>query len=773
MNADWPSQFAEACLRITSKPGLDTFLRAVVDEARSIVGARYGAIQVFGDTGLSWNFITSGVAPDEGREGIRIDRTPETSTAEDGPLGISSVGLPEDPGAPQDFLETPLLHLGERVGNLLVAGKEGGLSFDQKDEMVLGLFSSYAAAAVAGARIRAPEPRTTADLAALTDILPVSVLVFDAETGDLRSINEEARRISGDLNALGCSLHRILEVTDLRTVDGHDIPIDELPTSKALRSGQTVLADDVVIHLPDGQALHTLVNARPIHRQDGVVETVVATVQDITSREAMNRQRTEILSRVNHELRAPLTAIKGSVVTMLGSHRPLNNTEAHQFLRIIDEQADRMRDLINDLVDVTQIETRTLSVTLQPTDVLELVEQARDAFLRDRVVAHDIVLDISPGLPRVAADRPRVFQVLSILLANASERSAESSAIRVSASRGDTYVAIMVEGDGGGSAIDSTASSSEGVFLTQGEGTAGNALGDHLNLAICKGIVDAHGGYLTIENGGSGGGFRCTFTIPLADETEQSAENRSTQPDVLLRRSLGGQPRVLAIDEDPETLRYIRDSLGEAGFATVVSGDTDELERVLELEQPHLVLMTLTMPWTHGSQLMERVGRISDAPVIFVYGNGSAHSTERAFELGAADYLVKPFTQTELVARVRGALRRRQGSAPASNQPSEPFALGDLSIDYAQRIVTVAGRAVQLTPTEYKLLVEFSVNAGRVLTHEQLLRLVWGPLYESDVRVIRTHVKALRYKLGDDARCPLYIFTERHVGYRMGGLATK
>jgi two-component system KDP operon response regulator KdpE len=295
--------------------------------------------------------------------------------------------------------------------------------------------------------------------------------------------------------------------------------------------------------------------------------------------------------------------------------------------------------------------------------------------------------------------------------------------------------------------------------------------GDRLSLAICKGLVEAHGGRISTGSSEPGGGARITFTIPIVDATAQSTKTGPTQPTARSSGHLGKeQARVLAVDEDPKTLRYIRSTLWEAGFTPAVSGNPDELERLMDVGKPHLVLLAPTPPWTDGFELMERVGRVSDAPVIILSGNGSDLNMDRAFELGAVDYVAKPFTQTELVARVRAALRRRL--APAQNEASEPFVLGDLAIDYTRRVVTVAGRGVQLTATEYKLLFELSSNAGRVLTHEQLLRLVWGPLYSSDTGVIRAYVKRLRLKLGDDARSPKYIFTEPRVGYRMAKQST-
>ena len=152
-------------------------------------------------------------------------------------------------------------------------------------------------------------------------------------------------------------------------------------------------------------------------------------------------------------------------------------------------------------------------------------------------------------------------------------------------------------------------------------------------------------------------------------------------------------------------------------------------------------------------------------PVIFVSAYGQDEVVARAFDLGAADYVVKPFSPTELAARIRAALRRRAGPHPA--EPSEPYSLGDLTIDYTGHRVAVAGRPVRLTPTEYELLVELSVHAGRVLTHAQLLKRVWGPERVGEPWLVREVVKRLRRKLGDDADNPAYIFTEPRVGYRM------
>ena len=151
---------------------------------------------------------------------------------------------------------------------------------------------------------------------------------------------------------------------------------------------------------------------------------------------------------------------------------------------------------------------------------------------------------------------------------------------------------------------------------------------------------------------------------------------------------------------------------------------------------------------------------MADLPVIFISGYGRDETIAKALRRGATDYIVKPFSPTELTARVQAALRRRA-------EPSEPFRLEDLVIDYESRRVTLARRRVKLTATEYDLLRVLAVNAGRVMTHDSLLRQVWARRESGNARLVSAFVKRLRRKLGDDAAHPTYIFTERQVGYRM------
>ena len=171
------------------------------------------------------------------------------------------------------------------------------------------------------------------------------------------------------------------------------------------------------------------------------------------------------------------------------------------------------------------------------------------------------------------------------------------------------------------------------------------------------------------------------------------------------------------------------------------------------------MLLDLVLPGADGIELMQTVPELSRQPVIFISAYGRDETVARALEAGAGDYIVKPFSPTELVARIRAVLRRLADP--------EPFVLGDLAIDYDRRLVTLAGRTVELTPTEYELLRVLSLGAGRVVSHETLLDRVWSDRSNGDRKVLLAFVKQLRAKLGDDAADPTWIFSVRGVGYRM------
>ena len=755
------ARLSSASLRITESLDLEAVLREVVDSARLLTGAANAAITTVDRVEQARDFISSGLTPDQRRQlrdlpqGERLWsyllQIPQPLRVDDLASHLDGLGIPTAPILRRSFLGAPIRHRGVNVGHFYLTNKDSGQRFTDEDEGILVLFASQAAMAIANAQAYRDERRARADLETLVDTSPVGVAVFEAKTGALVRFNREGQRMVAGLDPSGRAPEELLQILTVRRGDGEEFTFAEIPLTRALGDAETVRAEEVVLSVPDGRSLRTLVNATPIRGRDGGVVSLVVTMQDLEPLEELERQRTEFLSMVSHELRAPLTSIKGSTATLLSATRELDPAEEREFHRIIDEQAEHMQGLISDLLDAGRIDSGTLSVTPQPTEVAALVDRARNTFL-SAGPRHTIHIDLPPDLPLVTADRRRIAQVLNNLFANAARHAPESSPILVEAVRDGGYVAVSVTDRGRGIPPERLPH----LFRKHGGGDGkGRGTRHGLGLAICKGLVEAHGGRIRAASDGPGQGARITFTLPIAPGTVAA----SAPGPVPASREGRDPDRILVVDDDPHTLRFVRDALQTGGYAALVTGDAGDLGNVIRTERPALVLLDLVLPGADGIELMEQVPELTDLPVIFISAYRRDETIARALELGAADYIVKPFSPTELVARVRAALGRRP--------EGEPFELGNLRIRYDRREVTVAGRPVALTATEYELLRVLSLSAGRVVTQDALLRRIWGLRGGRKSEAVRSCVKKVRRKLGDSGSDPTYIFNQRGVGYRM------
>ena len=765
---------SQASLSINESLDFDTVLQGVLDSARSLTGARYGVIALHDEAGNAGDFLSSGMTRDEAERVWRmpgwpehfgyLSRIPGLLRVPDLLGHLQSLGLPEmaPPLAVSprvSFLAAPVLHLGQRVGSVFLAEKEDGQEFTPEDEETLALFAAQAALAIANARRHREERRARAGLETLIDTSPVGVAVLDASTGLPVSFNREALRIVDRLRDPGQTPEDLLNRVAFRRADGRELSLQEFPLAGLLNSPETVHAEEIVLRVPDGRSVTVLLNATPIMGEDGAVESFMVTLQDLAAVEETERLRADFLAMVSHELRVPLTSIKGSAATILDSVADLDAAVVRQFVRIMRDQADHMNGLVSDLLDVARIETGALPVSPEPAEVGALVDRARSA-LGSAGGGNILEIDVPPDLPLVLADRGRVVQVLVNLLTNAARHSPPGAAVRVSAGRDGVYVAVTVSDEGRGIPAERLPH----LFRKFSTGQSGEPGGDTgLGLAICKGIVEAHGGRIRAESDGPGLGARFTFTLPTVGEAGNgpSSPARASRPGTE-EPGEGAPATVLAVDDDPNELRHIRDTLAAAGYRPVVTGDPEEALRLMEQEGPQLALLDLMLPDTDGIELMQGLLKIADVPVIFLSAYGREELVSRALDAGAADYMVKPFSPTELSARIRAALRRREVS-----RTPESYAYGDLFIDHAARRVTLAGSPVPLLPLEYRLLAELAANAGRVLTYEHLLERVWAGKGSGGLSPMRNIVNKLRAKLGDDANNPTYILTESRVGYWM------
>ena len=224
--------------------------------------------------------------------------------------------------------------------------------------------------------------------------------------------------------------------------------------------------------------------------------------------------------------------------------------------------------------------------------------------------------------------------------------------------------------------------------------------------------------------------------------------------------------KILVVDDAPEVVESVR-----LGFMlqwrevdVIGAGEGEQALDLVEREAPDLVLLDIGLPGLDGYRVLERIREFSDVPIVMLTARDDTVEKVKGLELGADDYITKPFNHLELMARVKAVLRRLDMPAPKSRAPS--FQAGDLEVDFAAQEARLNGQRLELTPTEYKLLYHLVRNAGRVLPHGTLLAKVWGREYVDEVDYVRVYIRRRRDKLGDDPERPRYIRTERGVGYR-------
>ena len=223
---------------------------------------------------------------------------------------------------------------------------------------------------------------------------------------------------------------------------------------------------------------------------------------------------------------------------------------------------------------------------------------------------------------------------------------------------------------------------------------------------------------------------------------------------------------IVAADDDPQLLRLVTRNLEFEGYEVIPASNGQQALEEIEERAPDLVLLDVMMPKMDGFTVCQRVREFSTVPIIIVTARGQDQDKVRGLDLGADDYLTKPFSVDELLARVRAVLRRTQfATSEHANAERSTATIGDLTLDYAQHLVSLSGNEVPLTPIEYRILAYLAQNAGRVLTQDLLLEHVWGAEYLGESHMLQVNMNRLRRKLEADPAHPRYLITKVGVGY--------
>jgi DNA-binding response OmpR family regulator len=220
---------------------------------------------------------------------------------------------------------------------------------------------------------------------------------------------------------------------------------------------------------------------------------------------------------------------------------------------------------------------------------------------------------------------------------------------------------------------------------------------------------------------------------------------------------------ILVVDDEPHVRKLVKANLESSGYKVLTAADGEEAIDTVERELPDLVILDLMLPKLDGYAVCRRIREFSAVPVIMLTARSAEVDLLHGFEVGADDYLTKPFAVNELLVRVQAVLRRSKW--PEQVLALQVFKAGAIEIDFAQHRVTVDGEPVKLTPTEYRLLAYLASNTNRVIMHRELLRAVWGPEYGDETEYLRVYVRYLRQKLEPDPSNPRYILTQPGAGY--------
>lgn len=514
------------------------------------------------------------------------------------------------------------------------------------------------------------------------------------------------------------------------------------------------------------------VRSFPVRDEPGALLGWGMLLDDVTLERASEKFKTEALALAAHELKTPLAVIKGSATTLLSNSQRWDHSTQREMLQLIDEQVDRLHELVNGLLDIWRLDAGMLPMNPAPLRLLEALEPLV-AHWQAHATQHQFVLQASEQLPTLMADRGRIEQVFSHLFDNALKYS-NGGVITIAAKENAGVVEISIADQGRGIAAEHLERIFERFYRINNadEPVAGSGMG----LSVARAIIQAHGGRIWAESAGLGKGATFHLALPLtpprvAAPPAPAAARRTSGPLSLPAEHVrtparGERKTVLIVDADPGIVRYVRMNFEEQRYRVLSALDGTQALKMLEREEPDLLLLDVNTAGMNGFEVLQRLRDFSAVPVIMLSAQRDEADCVRALELGAADYLGKPFGMQELLARARAALRQ-QGQPDERSAQSALFSCGELIIDFAQRQVWFAGREVQLSRTEYKLLAVLAQHVGMVLTHELLLEKVWGPGYSREMDFIWVYIRRVRRKIEPDASQPQYILTVPGVGYKL------
>jgi PAS domain S-box-containing protein len=460
------------------------------------------------EQGLAGAVVASG-------EPIIVDDFPRLVSLKDAPLGI----VQEEGLASQ--IAVPLSDGKNLLGVLYIANRQPD-RYDPDDAQLLMAFAKQATIAIQNARLyaEAVAHRERAEagrrrLQVIIDSMPEGVLIAEGQDGRISAVNRAGEELLGDGKLTGATFEDLVPALELSSPQGKQYAAHDFPLMRTIRRDEVCLGVEVMLRRGDGRKIAVLINSAPFHDPEGRVSGAVAVFQDISKAKEAEQLKDEFISLVSHELRTPLTSIKGAASTLLRRYAALEDETRQELLQDIDEEADRLYRLVENLLDFSRSEAGMLRLATEPVHVGNLAARVTKD-IGARAPRHQFSVSFAAGLPPAEADPIRVEQVLRNLLDNAVKYSPGGGLVEVrgEVSGGRLLVSVRDEGTGVAPADQRRVF---GRFQQGGTAPEERSSGVGLGLAICQRLVEAHGGTISLESElGSGSTF--FFTLPLVQE---------------------------------------------------------------------------------------------------------------------------------------------------------------------------------------------------------------------------------------------------------------
>ena len=637
---------------------------------------------------------------------------------------------------------------------------------------VLELARHELAVAFRNAQLRAALELERLELTAIVDGATDAIVEVDAERRILR-LNRAALELLGERHdeTVGRTCGEALQCA---RAGGH--AEEACPLAEVIRTGQPIRLRTTALIGVGGAVVPMVAGYARVAGSDGPRATAI--LRDMRDVRALEELREGFVATVSHELRTPLALVKGYAESLLLLE--LDPAERRRYLERIDQLADRLRTLVTEILDVTQLQADPLVLERTPVQLAALVTRL-SADLAVSGGADRLMVELPPDLPAVEVDPIRIGQVLENLVGNAAKYAPGTGSIRLSASasppgwldRRDRGRRDRHSGCGprtGDGALPSGAQCPRvehrrngprpGHLAPDRGGPWRPPLARAANRWSTRDVGPVHAA-AGADAPANGLGLR-----RLAVRRVRRPGRRRLRPRSGRDRSPMVAETVLIVEDEPEFAALLELWVRTAGYEPVVAATGNDALRQFYESHPDLVLLDLSLPGLDGWQVLERIREFSRVPILMVTARSGEADKIRGLKLGADDYITKPMSLPELLARVEAALRRA-----ASASPERPRRLrnGALVVDIDEHRAYLNGDEIRLTPTEFRLLAYLVEHAGQLVTHRQVLGSVWGAGYGEDMHLLRMTIRNLRLKLEAVAPGSSYIGTEYGLGYRLLG----